>query len=459
MLSGETLPRGPLIAWYGDDFTGAAAVMEVMTFAGLPSVLFLAPPSPAQLAKFPGIKGIGVASVARSKSPAWMEQNLPRAFRSLAKLCDGLLHYKICSTLDSSPQIGSIGKAIEIGAEIMNAECIPILAAAPQMRRYQFFGHLFAGMGGEVFRLDRHPVMRRHPVTPMSESDVAKHLQLQSESVTFNAISLEKLQNPAPMLGSLSNSSGGLIGLAIDSIDAESEAAAGALIWNARDKCRFVVGSQGVEFALIRHWQDSGVLAKAPPPQGIGPADRLAIVSGTISPVTAQQIAWARDNGYICIKFDVATVYGARQSLATETERVAGEATDAIRGGADPLIYTAEGPDDCAVAQFHRSLKSTGLDSQAATQKVGETLGRVLAMLIQNTGIRRAVIAGGDTSGYAVQQLGIFALTALAPTTPGASIFRVYAEGQLDGLELALKGGQMGSVDYFGWIKNGGGKK
>jgi uncharacterized protein YgbK (DUF1537 family) len=67
------------------------------------------------------------------------------------------------------------------------------------------------------------------------------------------------------------------------------------------------------------------------------------------------------------------------------------------------------------------------------------------------------VISGGDTSGYATQQLGIFALSALAPTIPGASLFKAHADGPMDGLELALKGGQMGSPDYFGWIRDGGG--
>ncbi|MGB7206146.1 MAG: nucleotide-binding domain containing protein, partial [Anderseniella sp.] len=62
-------------------------------------------------------------------------------------------------------------------------------------------------------------------------------------------------------------------------------------------------------------------------------------------------------------------------------------------------------------------------------------------------------------SGHATRQLGIFALTALAPTIPGAAIFRAHSDGARDGLELALKGGQMGSHDYFGWVRSGGGQR
>jgi len=163
--SQSTLPDGILVTWYADDFTGAAAVMEVLTFAGLPAMLFLDMPTEQQLANLPNVRAIGVASTARTQSPEWMDEHLPSVFSDLANLSDGLLHYKVCTTLDSSPAIGSIGRAMEIGAKTVNSNCVPVLIAAPQMRRYQFFGHLFASMGDDIYRLDRHPVMSRHPIT------------------------------------------------------------------------------------------------------------------------------------------------------------------------------------------------------------------------------------------------------------------------------------------------------
>ena len=47
------LPDGLLFAFYGDDFTGSSAVMEVMTFAGLPAVMFVETPTPEQLRTLP----------------------------------------------------------------------------------------------------------------------------------------------------------------------------------------------------------------------------------------------------------------------------------------------------------------------------------------------------------------------------------------------------------------------
>lgn len=69
------------------------------------------------------------------------------------------------------------------------------------------------------------------------------------------------------------------------------------------------------------------------------------------------------------------------------------------------------------------------------------------------------MISGGDTSGHALRQLDLQALTALAPTLPGAALCTAHGAAPHDGLQIALKGGQMGSPDYFGWIRAGGGPR
>ena len=190
------LPDGLLVSWYGDDFTGSAAVMEVLSFAGLPSVLFLDLPTPAQLARFAGLRGIGVASTARAHGPDWMQAHLPPAFERLQALAAPITHYKVCSTLDSAPGLGSIGRAIDLALPILDSAWTPVLVAAPPMRRYQAFGTLFAAAPGGVARLDRHPVMARHPATPMDEADVARHLARLTER-PIGLVTLEDLRDPA----------------------------------------------------------------------------------------------------------------------------------------------------------------------------------------------------------------------------------------------------------------------
>jgi hypothetical protein len=89
-----------------------------------------------------------------------------------------VLHYKTCSTFDSAPHIGSIGAAVRALRGAVEQPWTAIVGGQPNLGRHCLFGNLFAaaGAGGEVFRIDRHPTMSRHPVTPMHEADLRLHL-------------------------------------------------------------------------------------------------------------------------------------------------------------------------------------------------------------------------------------------------------------------------------------------
>jgi uncharacterized protein YgbK (DUF1537 family) len=451
----NSLPDSLLVAWYGDDFTGAAAVMEVLTFAGIPAMLFLDVPTQDQLARYQDVRAIGVASTARTQSPAWMDRALPPAFAALLALNPELLHYKICSTLDSSPSIGSIGRAIEIAADLIEPQGVPVVVAAPQIRRYQSFGHLFAAAGDAVYRLDRHPVMSRHPITPMSEPDVARHIAQQSNRLAWALWSLEDMTAHRPPQWPQTTNQ--IPVLAIDCIDTDTEAAVGDFLWNNRAANRFVVGSQGIEYALVRYWANAGLLAPQAPLTTAGRTSGMVVISGSVSPTTAEQIAWSRAHNFETIRFDVLQACVDDQTLIAERDRVVTQSLTAIAAGLDPLIFTAEGPDDPTIAQLQQVVTQSGKKIGAINQTVGVCLGQMLHRILSQSGLRRAVVSGGDTSGHATRQLGIFALSALAPTIQGAALFKAHADGAMNGLELALKGGQMGSVDYFGWIRDGGG--
>src|SRR5262249_51989442 len=92
-----------------------------------------------------------------------------------------LLHYKCCSTFDSAPHVGSIGAAIRALKPHFANAFLPIVGGQPNLGRYCLFGTLFAaaGTGGTVHRIDRHPTMSVHPVTPMGEADLRRHLAAQ----------------------------------------------------------------------------------------------------------------------------------------------------------------------------------------------------------------------------------------------------------------------------------------
>lgn len=459
MSGSDGLPGGLLVAFYGDDFTGSSAVMEVMTFAGLPAVMFVETPTPDQLERFRGCRAIGVAGVARAQPPSWMDAHLPGAFRRLAELEAPVTHYKICSTLDSSPTVGSIGRAIDIGAAIFSqtpgaANWRPLVVAAPAIGRYQAFGNLFAASGDCVYRLDRHPVMRQHPVTPMDEADVRLHLGRQTSDAIglIDFVAMKRGEGLARFDAELKR---GRSLLALDIVDDETLCWVGELIWSQRGRSLFAIGSQGVEYALVAHWRAERWLPDAPSSHSASEQRQIVAVSGSVSPVTASQIDWAQANGFGLIGLHAeASLDDAR--WRAEIDAAIERARATLANGRSPLVATARGPNDEAVTRFRARLAASGCDPGEINARIGEGLGEILKRLIGEAGIKRAAVSGGDTSGFAMRALGAYALEAVAPIAPGAPLCRAHStDPKVDGIEIALKGGQMGELDFFGSVRQG----
>ncbi len=445
-----SLPDGPLVAWYGDDFTGAAAVMEVMTFSGLPAVLFLQPPDADRLARFDGIRAIGMAGASRAMTPEEMDAELPPAFEALQRTGAPILHYKICSTLDSAPHLGSIGHAARLA--VRPGKAAPLLVAAPEIGRWQAFGNLFALAQSEAVRLDRHPTMSVHPATPMDEADVRLHLARQTD-MGVGLVDLRALKaGHGPEAFAAEAKDHGIV--ALDVVDAETLERAGEIIWGVCGGGGVVVGSQGVEYALVAAWRQAGWLPDPVAPARAGPVDRIAVVSGSCAPVTAGQIDHAGANGFEIIPFDAATATDTR-ALNAEIERATRAALQALDHGRSPLVATARGPDDPAIARFREAAGMSGADK--LNDRLGAALGALLRDLSARAGLRRVAIAGGDTSSRGAAGLGLWALTATAPVAPGVALLRGHSDDPaLDGIEIALKGGQMGPPEIFTDLRAGG---
>lgn len=459
------LPDGLLLAFYGDDFTGSSAAMEVTAFAGLPTVLFLGTPTPERLARFTGYRAIGIAGVARSQDPAWMDRHLPPVFQTLRGLGAPVAQYKVCSTFDSAPHVGSIGRAIDLGVPILGGEWHPLLVAAADMGRYQAFGNLFAAVAGTGCRLDRHPTMSRHPVTPMDEADLRLHLAKQTGKRVglVDFVAMKRGEADAALARELA---AGAEIVSLDVLDEETLAGAGRLIWERGGDQVFAIGSQGLQQALVAHWRAAGFLDAPRAEFRAASARRIMGVSGSCSPVTAAQIAFAERTGFRTIRLRAARAVDAA-AWERELGRAGDQALAALGEGEDPLVLTATGPDDPAVADFRSAVEVSGMAPAAANDRIGAGLGQVLDRVLRTAALRRAVISGGDTSGHATLRLGVYALTAIAPLAPGAPLCRAHADAPSEpgragdrsaheGLELALKGGQVGTPDFFLAAKNGG---
>jgi uncharacterized protein YgbK (DUF1537 family) len=437
-----------LLAYYGDDFTGSTDALEFLSHAGARTALFIAPPTPTQLAAYPGLDAIGVAGLTRAMLPEAMQAVLEPAFEELRELRPQHVHYKVCSTFDSSPTIGSIGRAIEVGRRVFPNAFVPLLVAAPPLGRYCAFGNLFARLGigsdGGIFRLDRHPSMSRHPTTPADESDLLLHLARQTSLKTGLLDILQIVRPLAEVQAALvAQAQSGAEVILFDAIYEEQLSGIGAAIDGVATAAGplFSVGSSGIEMALGQLWQQNGTFVPKSEWPNPGRTAPLLVVSGSCSPVTAGQIAWAKANSFAEVVLDAANLAtGAHwpDAIGQYLPQVVAQ----LHQGRSVIVHT-----DSATA---------GITQNLSTEKLGSALGCIAREAVGQTGIRRVVVAGGDTSSYAARAMGIEAVEMLAPLYPGAPLCRASAPGSpLHGVEVNFKGGQVGAPEYFGVLLEG----
>ena len=436
-----------LLSFYGDDFTGSSDVMEAMASHGVTTVLFTRQPTEAEFTPFADYAAIGLAGSSRSQSPAWMDAHLTPALAWLKSLDAAHCHYKVCSTFDSSPAVGSIGKAIEIGRAVFSQTTVPLIVGVPQLRRYTAFGTLFAAYQGIVYRIDRHPVMSRHPVTPMHEPDLSVHLGRQTSTpiglVGLDVLARESCNADVDRIVAVTK---GVV--LFDVADPASQLEAGRQLIRLSPRAGpFVVGSSGVAYALLRALTAAGGAAAERRFAAVPPADRVIAISGSVSPTSERQIRHAMKHGFVGVAVDPIRLVTDHSG---ESERVLAAATAALKTGRSALLYTALGP---------ATDRSGALDAIAGARRTaGERLGRIAGALIEQNGIRRIIFAGGDTSSHALGQLDIYALTTRFPlsATPGSPLCTAHsAIPGLNGIDLAMKGGQVGHDDYFTMLRDG----
>lgn len=442
-------PDGLLLTYYGDDFTGSTDAMEAMTAAGVPTVLFLAPPTAAMLARFPEVRCVGLAGSSRGRSPGWMKQELPAAFAGLAALGAPILQYKVCSTFDSSPETGSIGCAIDLGVQHMPGNWSPMIVGAPRLKRYQIFGNLFAAVDGVGHRLDRHPTMAHHPVTPMRESDLRLHLGQQTERriALIDMLTLQK-NDTAQIVNALAASDVPVV--LIDVLDDATLLAAGRTLWEQRGDGVFSASSSGLQYALAAYWRELGLLPQQASLPTAESVTVIAGVSGSCSPVTAGQIRWARANGFHTERLNLERALDA-ETREAEINRVVDIAASAIQRGISALVYSAEGPDDPSVVNFDAIAHKAQRSRADAARCIGSALAEVMRALLDRTDLQRIVVAGGDSSGEVASALNITALSVVAGLAPGAPLCRIWSsDPRRDGVQIVLKGGQIGGETFFG---------
>ena len=460
-----------LLSYYGDDFTGSTDVMESLALNGIPTALFLEAPTQDELddfqlkeglgttSKIQKLKAFGVAGVARSWSPAKMEAELPAIFEKISRIPTDFFQYKICSTFDSAPQIGNIGVAAEIALRYFPSDFIPLVVGAPFLNRFVSFGNLFARVGHTTYRLDRHPTMSTHPITPMKESDLRLHLATQTDRTIalMDIFNLNGEYGPAAdVLEKLKSETLGQF-ILFDTITVDHLRAVGRLLFEARSgNVQFMIGASGLDYALAFYLQEKDMIKKPIKPPEAKKAKHMIVMAGSCSPTTATQIAYMEAEGHPGIRMDSTQLIDPDKRQKVIKETIA-RAITSLGQNRIPIIYTAKGPSDTYLLKTRRLMRENGgLDKVQVGAILAQAQGKVLSAIIQKMGKLRVVVAGGDTSGHVLRSLGVYALETLCPIAPGAPLCIAHSkDNQFDGLELSLKGGQNGNEKFFASVLEG----
>ncbi|WP_342131073.1 four-carbon acid sugar kinase family protein [Hydrogenophaga sp. OTU3427] len=430
------------LAWYGDDFTGASDTLATLSAAGLRAALFPQVPTVDQLDRMGPLDALGVAGTARALAPAAMREELAGVRALFTRLRPTVTHYKCCSTFDSAPHVGNLAVGLQALRFDGQHRWVPIVGGQPSLGRFCAFGQLYAtaSAGGEVFRIDHHPTMSHHPVTPMGEADLRVHLAAQGLTRT-GAIDLRALDSACDEV--LDQALDAQLAKAPDAVlfDATHEThleRIGRLLWQrAAQHPLLALGASSVAQALIACWPRDAA-AHPPPASIVAPASTpVFLMVGSLSPVTAAQVQ-ASAGDYTAV------------TIPTSPSDLGSTAIDSLAAHCVALLN-----------QGHSVMARTAAPrpDSAAPADVAAFCGRLLQGVLQGAPqVRRVGVAGGDTSSFALRHLAPWALRWAGSLAPGVPLLRVHADQPgLDGVELMLKGGQMGPPDVFGRLLRGTG--
>lgn len=408
------------VGFYGDDFTGSVDALLQYRRVGLTGVLVTDAVHLTGLDECHDV--VGIAGTARALPTDQMAAEVEPALDILARRVGRVVQYKASSTADSTAAVGSLGRALDIGRDVLGRTPIPVLFAQPDFGRYTVFGTHFAADADGVHRLDRHPTMSRHPVSPMHEADLLAMLGQQTSLSIGGVPLIGRVADPcAP--GALT---AGLVGgvpdvLVLDALDERDVSWAGAAILGLPDQPVFALGSGGLSRGVGLALGGAAAPLRADCSPAAGP---VLAVSGSCSALTWRQVQDAAARGWQAID-------------ALSTAAPATAARRAVESGASTVVYTSRphGP-------------------EASGARVAGLLADVVASVAGAEGVSRVVVAGGDTSGRVLTLLGAASVEIEAAPWGNTALCRVRG-GVLDHLQTVLKGGQMGPDDLFERVRVG----
>jgi uncharacterized protein YgbK (DUF1537 family) len=418
-----------LLGAIADDFTGATDLANTLVRGGMRCVQTIGVPDGPLDAE---ADAVVVALKSRTIAAADAVAQSLQALRWLQAQGVEQVYFKYCSTFDSTPQ-GNIGPVTDALLDAMHGKDQGFTIACPAFptnQRTVFKGHLFVG---DVLLSDSG--MRNHPLTPMTDANLVRVLQAQTRR-TVGLVAHETVaRGPAAIRERFEALRAQGIGVAV--LDAISDADL-MQIGAALDGMKLVTAGSGIAMGLPQNWVARGALAADARAQALpAVSGRSAVLSGSCSVATNAQVRHFRDQGRPALRIDPVALAAGEDAV---TQALAW--CDAQRADGPLLVYATAEP--AAVQRVQAELGAA-----RAGELVERALARIATGLVER-GVRRLVVAGGETSGAVVQALGVTQLAIGAQIDPGVPWTAARSPAARNGwLHLALKSGNFGSTDFF----------
>jgi len=415
-----------LLGAIADDFTGATDLCNTLVRRGMRCVQLIGVPAPG--AAIPDAEAVVVALKTRTVPAAEAIAQSLAALGWLQHAGVQQVLFKYCSTFDST-DAGNIGPVAEALMAALGTGFTLFCPAFPEAGRTIFKGYLFVG---DVLLSESG--MRDHPLTPMRDPSLVRVLQRQSRGkvgLVPQAIVGRGAAAIADAFAALRRDS--FAHAVVDAIaDRDLEA-----IGEAAADFPLITGGSGIALGLPDNFRRRGLLGDGGGadslPAIFGPA---AVLSGSCSTATLAQVAYIEKRAPVFTIDPIAAAEGTdvvRQALAWAEPRL----------GNEPVLVSASAPPDAVTAVQRR------LGRERAGALIEGVLAKIARGLVDR-GVRRLVVAGGETAGAVVQALGVSALRIGRQIDPGVPwTVSLPARRDEPALALALKSGNFGAPDFF----------
>ncbi|WP_282396034.1 3-oxo-tetronate kinase [Pseudomonas sp. PS01298] len=411
----------PLLGCIADDFTGATDLANMLVRGGMRTVQSIGIPS-REVAAGLDADAIVIALKSRTTPVAEAVEESLAALAWLREQGCEQIFFKYCSTFDSTAA-GNIGQVSEALLKALGSDFTLACPAFPENGRTIFRGHLFV-----QDQLLNESGMQHHPLTPMGDANLVRVLQSQTQLpvglLRYDSIAagVEATRNKIAELRAQG------VGIAI------ADALSDQDLYTLGSACAdlpLLTGGSGLALGLPGNFRRAGKLRDLDAAALPSISGGEVVLAGSASSATLGQVAAWCEAGRPALRIDPLALAAG--------EPVVAQALAFAQGSAHTvLIYATSTPDEVKAVQQQLGVERAGA-------LVENALGAIAAGL-REQGVRRFVIAGGETSGAVVKALGVNLLQIGAQIDPGVP---ATVSSSAEPLALALKSGNFGGRDFF----------